>query len=132
MGVAAFTYNGTDQFTVEAGPDTLIDVTGPFDGTVVIPEGTTSLGLTAEGGAWTIEINAPSAAQRFASTATGNRSDVLSYTGPGGIVTLDPADLVLTVFDANGNASSVANGDQLPAGSLVQVNATGAWSISVG
>ena len=101
----------------------------------MIPEGTTSLGITAAGGGdWTIVINAPSspAVQRFSSTATGNRSDVLSYTGPGGTVTLDPADLVLTVFDAEGNASQVANGDELPAGSLVQVNATGPWSIAVG
>jgi hypothetical protein len=129
--VGAFTYNGADQFSVQAGRETLIDVTGPFDGTVVIPEGTTSLGITATGD-WTIEINAPSAAQRFSSTASGNRSDVLSYTGPGGTVTLVPEDLVLTVFDADGNASDVANGDDLAEGSLVQVNATGPWSITVG
>jgi hypothetical protein len=129
--VAAFTYNGADQFTVEAGRDTLIDVTGPFDGTVVVPEGTTSLGITAADGDWTVEINAPSAAQRFSSSASGNRSDVLSYTGSGGTVTLAPEDLVLTVFDADGRSSQVVHGDELPAGSLVQVNATGAWSIVV-
>jgi hypothetical protein len=57
---------------------------------------------------------------------------VLTYTGPGGTVTLTPEDLSLTVYDSDGNASSVANGGQLSEGSLVQVNADEAWSISVG
>jgi hypothetical protein len=128
--VATITHSGVGEFTVQAGQVTLIsDEEGPYDGTVVVPEGTTSLGITADGD-WTIRVDAPGAARTFSGNATGNRPDVLLYTGPGGTVTVTPEDLVLKAFDADGNQSDVVNGGELPEGSLVQFDQA-PWSISV-
>jgi hypothetical protein len=129
--VATIRHTGSGEFVVQAGQVTLItNESGPYDGTVVIPQGTTSLGITADGD-WTIEVNAPGAARTFSGDATGNRPDVLLYTGPGGAVAVTPDDLVLKVFDADGNQSDVVNGGELTEGSLVQFDAA-PWSISVG
>ena len=70
LGVATITNDGQTNFEVLAldeNENLIEDVVvtiGPYEGSVVLPEGTNFLEITAEG-AWTIEVMAPAAAPAF-------------------------------------------------------------------
>jgi len=150
VGVAAFSHSGSAAFTVvaldkNANPigDPIIDRTGAYQGTVVVPAGTMAFNITADG-AWQFEVNAPGAARPFdGRNDTGSGDDVVFYDG-------DPATAHIT-FDGDGPflvSSYASNGavDQLvseqagpyddsvgfPGPALVAISGAGNWTISLG
>jgi hypothetical protein len=151
FGVAAFQHNGASNFAVlpldngqqPIGDGAVIEATGPYTGTVVLPQGTRFLEITADGD-WSFEINAPSAAGQFSGQSAGGTGDaVLFYGGEPGTasITHNGDDLFVVqpigddgtpgdpIVETTGAFSDDAD---FPGQSLIQVLADGNWTINVG
>jgi len=147
LGVANITNDGQTNFEVLAldeNENLIEDVVvtiGPYEGSVVLPEGTNFLEITAEG-AWTVEVMAPAAAPAFdGEEAAGSGDMVLRYAGSGGTasITHDGEELFMVrTYLENGTTETLVDEDgpvdlqvEMLGPALVQVTADGDWTISV-
>lgn len=149
LGVATFSHSGSSAFTVQpldssANPigAPIIDRTGAYQGTVVVPAGTAAFDITADG-AWQFANNAPGAARPFdGRNDQGSGDDVMMYTGDPATahITFDgDGPFVVSSYASNGSVDQLVNEDSgpyddsvgFPGPALVSVSGAGAWTISL-
>jgi hypothetical protein len=147
--IATIGYSGDGNFAVWAldsdleQVDLLVNVIGGYSGTVLVPDETTAFEITASG-PWTMEVKSLRLTRSFeANAASGVGDDVVLYPGPAGIATIshdgDSNFAVWSYAVSSGRGDLLVNeigpysgSVRFPAASVVQVNANGNWSITVG
>ncbi|MEO6532047.1 MAG: DUF4190 domain-containing protein [Pseudolysinimonas sp.] len=149
-GVATFTHDGSDNFTVwslDANVnqlDLLVNTIGAYNGTVLFDkqssQHTESLQITADGN-WTVTLHSIRALRDFDTSTTGHGDNVLIYRGNAGAATIshdgssnfaiwtygDQTNLVVNEIGAYNGTVRWTKGAE-----LVTVTADGNWSIKVG
>jgi hypothetical protein len=149
LGVATFSHNGASKFTVQALDQAakpigglLVDRVGAYQGTVVLPDGTAALNITADG-AWQFEDQAPGAARPFdGRNDSGSGDDVMLYDGDPATARITFAGdgpFVVRSFADNGGVDELVSVDSgpfddsvgFPGPALVAVSGNGNWTIAL-
>jgi hypothetical protein len=149
MGIATISHNGASTFRVTALDQSaqpigapLVDRTGPYEGTVVVPAGTAAFDITADG-SWQFEVNAPGAARPFdGRNDQGAGDEVVYYDGDPATARITFAGdgpFVVRSFANNGAVDELVNVDSgpyndsvgFPGPALVAISGDGPWTISL-
>jgi hypothetical protein len=149
LGVATFSHNGASTFTVQAldqaanpigGP--IIDRSGVYQGSVVVPAGTAALSITADG-AWEFEDQAPGAARPFdGRNDQGSGDGVVFYDGNPATARITfngDGPFVVRSYAQNGAVDELVNVDAgpyddsvgFPGPALVAIVGDGNWTITL-
>jgi hypothetical protein len=149
LGVATFSHNGASTFTVQALDQNaqpigglIIDRSGVYQGSVVVPAGTAALNITADG-AWEFEDQAPGAARPFdGRNDQGSGDGVVFYDGDPATahITFDgDGPFVVRSYAQNGAVDELVNVDSgpydnsvgFPGPALVAIIGDGNWTITL-
>ena len=145
---AAVTHAGSANFVVKADDanlgslDLLVNTIGNYQGTVLLPDGTANLEISADG-PWTVVISPAATARSFSSgPITGHGDDVIIYLGdtkPAAITHTGQSNFVVKAYPTSGGSADLLvneigpyNGTvRFPGSSLVVITADGDWTITV-
>jgi hypothetical protein len=121
----------------------LINTIGNYQGTVLLPAGTANLQISADGH-WTVALLPASAAKSFAAgQMAGHGDDVVLYTGPtkpAAITHNGTSNFVVQSIPTTGGSSDLLVNEigpysgtvRFPGSAIVEINADGDWSITIG
>jgi hypothetical protein len=146
--IAAITHTGSSNFVIQADDanlqnlDLLVNEIGNYQGTVLLPQGTANLEITADG-PWTVVVSPAATARSWTSgPIAGRGADVIIYLGdtkPAAITHVGEANFVVQAYPTSGGSSDLLvneigpyNGTVVfPGSSLVVIGADGDWTITV-
>jgi hypothetical protein len=147
-GIATLTHSGSSNFAVFALDTGLAQIgllviqIGPYQGSVLLPEGTTALEITADG-AWTVEVKQIAAAQSWEGSVSGRGDNVLVYTGDTGIADIThvgDSNFAVFSYPLSGDGfpdlliieiGAYTGSVRFPGPALIEIKADDDWTITV-